>query len=68
MGLTDPRSLQEGEGVASWCNLVPTANGGLFTRVLFDDPAFPNTVAARAWTKTDQYAQLKALLVSLSYT
>jgi hypothetical protein len=67
MGLTDPRSLREGDGVASWCNLIATANGGLITRVLFDDPAFPNRGAAQAWTATDQYAQLKALLVSLSY-
>ena len=67
MGLTDPRSLKEGEGVSSWCNLVPTANGGLFTRVHFDDPGFPNKGAAKAWMATDQYAQLKALLLSLNY-
>ena len=68
MGLTDPRSLKEGEGVASWCNLVSTANAGLFTRVLFGDPGFPNREAAKAWMATNQYTQLKALLVSLSYT
>ena len=68
MGLADLRSLNQGDGVASWCNLVTTANGGLITRVLFDDPAFPDAGAARAWMNTDQYAQLKALLVSLSYT
>jgi len=67
MGLTDPRSLKEGDGVSSWCNLVPTANGGLFTRVHFNDPGFPNKGAAKAWMATDQYAQLKALLVSLRY-
>lgn len=67
MGLTDPRSLAEGADVASWCNLVPTPNGGLSTRVLFDDPAFPNRGAAKAWMATDQYAQLKALLLSLTY-
>ncbi|WP_370122308.1 hypothetical protein [Arthrobacter sp. MW3 TE3886] len=67
MGLTDPRSLKEGEGVSSWCNLVPTANGGLFTRVHFNDPGFPNKGAAKAWMATDQYAQLKALLLSLNY-
>jgi hypothetical protein len=66
MGLTDPRSLEEGEDVASWCNLLPTGNGGLSTRVLFND-GFPNRGAARAWMATDQYAQLKALLVSLTY-
>jgi hypothetical protein len=67
MGLSDPRSLEEGEGVSSWCNLVPTGNGGLSSRVLFNDPGFPNRGAARAWMATDQYAQLKALLVSLTY-
>lgn len=67
MGLTDPRSLKEGDGVASWCNLIPTANGGLVTRVLFADPGFQNNAAARAWMATDQYAQLKALLLSLDY-
>lgn len=68
MGLADPRSLEEGEGVASWCNLIPTGNGGLITRVLFSDPGFHNRGAARAWMETDQYAQLKALLVSLTYS
>ena len=67
MGLTDPRSLKEGEGVSSWCNLIPTANGGLFTRVHFNEPGFPNRGAAKAWLATDQYAQLKALLLSLNY-
>lgn len=67
MGLSDPRSLEQGEGVASWCNLISTGNGGLSTRVLFNDPAFPNRGAARAWMATDQYAQLKGLLVSLTY-
>ena len=68
MGLADPRSLAEGDGVSSWCNLIPTANGGLFSRVLFDNPAFKNRGAARAWMQTEQYLQLKALLVSLDYT
>lgn len=67
MGLTDPRSLVQGEDVPSWCNLVSTGNGGLSTRVLFNDPGFPNRGAARAWMATEQYAQLKALLVSLTY-
>jgi len=67
MGLTDPRSLKEGDGVSSWCNLVPTANGGLFTRVHFNDPGFPNKGAAKAWMATEHYAQLKALILSLNY-
>ncbi|MFE4834645.1 hypothetical protein ACFRAU_08180 [Arthrobacter sp. NPDC056691] len=67
MGLTDPRSLAEGQDVASWCNLVPTGNGGLNTRVLFNDPGFQNRGAAKAWMATGQYAELKALLLSLAY-
>jgi hypothetical protein len=67
MGLSDSRSLEQGEGASSWCNLVPTGNGGLSTRVLFNDPGFANRGAARSWMATDQYAQLKALLVSLTY-
>jgi hypothetical protein len=67
MGLSDPRSLVEGEGVSSWCNLVPTGNGGLSTRVLFNDSAFQNRGGARAWMATDEFAQLKALLTSLTY-
>lgn len=67
MGLVDPRSLAQGEGIASWCSLVQTGNGGLFSRVLFDEPAFKNQGAARAWMNTDQYAQLRALLLSLDY-
>jgi hypothetical protein len=46
---------------------VSTGNGGLSTRVLFNDAGFPNRGAARAWMATEQYAQLKALLVSLTY-
>ncbi|WP_445154211.1 hypothetical protein ACTWLI_12960 [Arthrobacter sp. Hor0625] len=67
MGLADPRSLEQGDGVTSWCNLVPTENGGLFTRVHFGEPAFANRGEARAWMATERYAQLKALLVSLAY-
>jgi hypothetical protein len=66
MGLTDSRSLEEGEDVASWCNLLPTDNGGLSSHVLFSG-GFPNRGAARAWMATEQYAQLKALLVSVTY-
>ncbi|KRE80251.1 hypothetical protein ASG71_09720 [Arthrobacter sp. Soil763] len=67
MGLADPRSLEQGDGVSSWCNLVPTENGGLITRVHFGEPAFANRGEARAWMATERYAQLKALLVSLAY-
>lgn len=68
MGLADPRSLTSGEGVASWCNLVPTANGGLFTRVILDGAGLPDRGGAEAWMATDEYDQLKALLLSLNYS
>jgi hypothetical protein len=67
MGLRDPRYLEQGKGVTSSCGLVATGNGGLTTSVLFNDPAFPTRGAAKAWMATDQYAQLKALLISLKY-
>lgn len=67
MGLRDPRYLEQGKGVTSSCGLLATGNGGLTTSVLFNDPAFPTRAAAKAWMATDQYAQLKALLISLNY-
>lgn len=66
MGLTDPRSLQEGDGVSSWCGLVGSGGDGLFTRVIFADPAFPSQGAAKAWMKTKDYDRLKDLLVSVT--
>ena len=66
MGLTDPRSLQEGDGVSSWCGLVGSGPDGLFTRVIFADPAFPSQGAAKAWMKTKDYDRLKDLLVSVT--
>jgi hypothetical protein len=68
MGLTDPRYLEQGEGVTSTCQLVPTGQGGLQTSVLFNDPGFPDAAAAKAWMATQQYAQLKALVTSLTYS
>ena len=47
--------------------ILATGNGGLTTSVLFNNPAFPTRAAAKAWMATDQYAQLKALLISLNY-
>lgn len=66
MGLSN-QHLKQGEGVTSGCTLVTTGNGGLSTSVLFNDPGFPDRNAAEAWMATNQYAQLKALLVSLTY-
>lgn len=65
-GLTDPRSLRDGEGVASWCNLVSTADGGDHP-CSFQRPGFPNREAAKARMATGRHAQLKALQVSLRY-
>lgn len=68
MGLSDPRYLDQGDGVTSGCRLVTTGNGGLTTAVLFNDPEFPTRNAAKAWMATEQYGQLKALLISLNYS
>lgn len=65
MGLTDSRSLEQGDDVSSWCSLVSSDDAGLFSRVIFNDPAFPTAGAARAWMATEQYAGIKALLVSM---
>ena len=67
MGLSDPRTLVEGKDSGTGCRLVPTGNGGLGASVIFNRPAFPSKDAAKAWMATQQYAQLKALLVSLNY-
>lgn len=68
MGLSDPRYLEQGDGVTSGCRLVTTGNGGLTTAVLFNDPEFTTRDAAKAWMATEQYAQLKALLMSVKYS
>ena len=43
------------------------ANGGAEAKVLFGSPAFASVDAARAWMTTEQYGQLKRLLLSLQY-
>ena len=42
-------------------------NGALVARVIFEDVAFPGLDAARAWMRTGQYAQFRALLLSVRY-
>lgn len=42
-------------------------NGALVARVIFEDVAFPGVDAAKAWMRTGQYAQLRALLLSVRY-
>ncbi|MCU1547776.1 MAG: hypothetical protein JWO29_727 [Arthrobacter sp.] len=55
---------------SSGSNQIPLANGIMTAYILFDhtkQPVFATPEAARAWMGTDQYAQLKALLLSLKY-
>ena len=68
MEISNPRSLQEGAGVSSGCSLLVMGNGGAQTRTIFAEPAFPSREAAKAWMGTEQYAQLKALMLSLAYS
>lgn len=42
-------------------------NGAAVARVIFGEPAFPSIDAAKAWMNTEQYRQLKAILLSLKY-
>ena len=74
MAIMNPRNVQEGD-VGSHCTLLVMGNGGALNRVIFDQPfdpvaksAFPNRQAAKAWMATEQYAQLKALIMSLRYS
>lgn len=50
---------------------VVLPNGAAIFRVYMDSPgfpsAFPSAEAARAWMDTVEYAQLKSLLMSVSY-
>lgn len=67
MAVMNPRNLQEGD-VGSSCTLLSMENGGAQNRVIFKQPAFPTRQAAKAWMATKQYAQLKALIMSLNYS
>lgn len=61
--------MKSGES-SSGTNQVKVPNGVMNAYVVFDpakQPAFASPEAAKAWMKTTQYAQLKALLLSLSY-
>ncbi|MEN8582176.1 hypothetical protein B1A87_005795 [Arthrobacter sp. KBS0703] len=65
-----PRNLEEG-ATSSGCALLAMGNGGAQTGVVFNQPprpAFPSRDAAKAWMATEQYAQLKALMISLTYS
>ena len=47
---------------------VSFANGGAEAKVLFGSPAFASVDDAKAWMTTEQYSQLKRLLLSLKYS
>ena len=47
---------------------VQLPNGGAEAKVIFGSPAFASVDDARAWMTTDQYGQLKRLLLSLKYS
>jgi hypothetical protein len=53
---------------ASGNGQVLLPNGAAIFRVFMDSPGFPSDEAASAWTQSPEYAQLKALLMSVSYT
>lgn len=47
---------------------ISFANGGAEAKVLFGSPAFASVDSAKAWMITEQYSQLKRLLLSLKYS
>lgn len=74
MAVMNPRNLEEGD-VSSHCALLEMGNGAAQNRVIFNQsvypnhvPGFPSRQAATSWTATQQYAQLKALMLSLKYS
>ena len=74
MAVTNPRYLEEGD-VGSRCTLLIMGNGGAQNSVIFHQsfypnpvPGFPSRQAAKSWMATEQYAQLKALMLSLKYS
>ncbi|WAH96741.1 hypothetical protein [Arthrobacter sp. MMS18-M83] len=67
MAVMNPRNLEEGD-VSSACTWMVMGNSGAEASVIFNEPPFASRAAAKAWMATEQYAQLKALLMSLSYS
>ena len=75
MAVMSPRNLQEGD-VGSHCTLLIMGNGGALNQVIFlDQPVYPDPrsaftsrQAAKEWMVTEEYAQLKALMISLEYS
>lgn len=66
MGIRRSREF-EPSPESSGSTFVPMANGLLDAHVLFDTPAFPSIDAAKAWMATEQYLELKRLLLSVKY-
>lgn len=69
MDLRIASELQPGE-TGSGSNQILMPNGYMSARVIFDvdkQPAFATPEAAKAWMGSAQYAQLKSMLLSLSY-
>lgn len=63
-------SMLESGATTSGTNQVRVPNGTMNAYVVFDmnkRPTFATPAAAKAWMGSQQYAQLKALLLSLSY-
>jgi hypothetical protein len=54
--------------IISGTGQVVLPNGVAIFRVYMDSPGFPSAEAARAWMETAEYAQLKALLMSVAYS
>jgi hypothetical protein len=67
MGVRKERDFAPGVTDAGYSH-VQFPNGGAEAKVLFGSPAFASVDAAKAWMTTEQYIQLKRLLLSLKYS
>ena len=70
MGVREAHEFQSTQS-SSGSPQVSLPNGVMEAAVIFDfekQPVFASPDAARAWMATEQYAQLKALLLSLTYS
>lgn len=66
MGLRRSQEFTSGT-TSSGSPQVAFPNGAAAATVIFGEPAFPSIDAAKAWMNTEQYRQLKALLLSVTY-
>ncbi|MDN4644240.1 hypothetical protein [Arthrobacter sp. PsM3] len=66
MGNMGTEHVTNGEGTSgSYVRIV--GNGASEAHVDFGSPAFSSPESAKAWMKTQQYSQLKAMLTSMRY-